>query len=89
MREEIEKVDGDHQSPFERIKRTSGAGVEFWSSRDFAEVLGYEDYRNFEGVVDKAKSSCSNSGYSIKDHFGDITEMVAIGSGAEHAQCVE
>jgi DNA-damage-inducible protein D len=24
-----------------------------------------------------------NSGYSIKDHFGDITEMVAIGSGAE------
>ena len=25
-------------SPFERIRRTSPAGNEFWSSRDFAQV---------------------------------------------------
>ena len=30
------------------------ARVEYWSSRDFAEVLGYGDYRNFEGVIEKA-----------------------------------
>jgi DNA-damage-inducible protein D len=34
--------------------------VEYWSSRDFAEVLGYGDYRNFEGVIEKAKLSCFN-----------------------------
>ena len=36
-----------HPSPFERIRRTNPAGVEFWSSRDFAQVLGYSNYRNF------------------------------------------
>ncbi len=72
-----------HVSPFERIKRTTDAGTEFWSSREFSGVLGYGDYRNFEGVVEKAKLACFNSGHRIEDHFVDVTEMVAIGSGAE------
>lgn len=83
MNREIENGTGGHISPFERIKRTNDAGMEFWSSRDFAEVLGYGDYRNFEGVVEKAKLACFNSGHRIEDHFVDVTEMVAIGSGAE------
>lgn len=40
-----------HHSPFEAIRRTNAAGNEFWSSRDFARVLGYSDYRNFEQVI--------------------------------------
>ncbi len=80
MSNEIKHVTGGHMSPFERIKRTNDAGMEFWSSRDFAEVLGYGDYRNFEGVVDKAKLSCFNSGHRIEDHFVDVTEMIEIGS---------
>ncbi len=28
-------------TPFETIRRTNPAGNEFWSSRDFAKVLGY------------------------------------------------
>ncbi|MBI5594437.1 MAG: DNA damage-inducible protein D [Deltaproteobacteria bacterium] len=74
---------GGHLSPFERIKRTNDAGMEFWSSREFAGLLSYGDYRNFEGVIEKAKLSCFNSGHRIEDHFVDVTEMVAIGSGAE------
>jgi DNA-damage-inducible protein D len=66
-------------SPFERIRRTNPAGNEFWSSRDFAQVLGYTDYRNFEGVIQKARTACFNSGHRIEDHFVDITEMVSIG----------
>lgn len=83
MSNEIENTAGGHISPFERIKRTNDAGMEFWSSRDFAGILAYGDYRNFEGVIEKAKLSCFNSGYRIEDHFVDVTEMVAIGSGAE------
>jgi DNA-damage-inducible protein D len=78
----ISRESGEHISPFERIKRTNEAGVENWSSREFAEVLGYGDYRNFEGVIEKAKMACFNSGNHIEDHFGDVTEMVSIGSGA-------
>jgi DNA-damage-inducible protein D len=70
-------------SPFERIKRTNDTGNEYWSSRDFAQILGYSDYRNFEQVIKKAKAACFNSGHRIEDHFVDITEMVDIGSGAQ------
>ena len=76
---------GGGDSPFERIKRTNEAGNEYWSSRDFSQILGYSDYRNFEQVIKKAKSACFNSGRRIEDHFVDITEMVGIGSGAQRA----
>jgi DNA-damage-inducible protein D len=83
MAKEIANTTGGHASPFERIKRTNDAGMEFWSSRDFAEVLGYGDYRNFEGVVEKAKLSCINSGHRVEDHFVDVTEMIEIGKGGQ------
>jgi len=70
-------------SPFEKIRRTTPAGNEFWSSRDFASVLGYTDYRNFEAVIEKARTACFNSGQRVEDHFVEITEMVGIGSGAK------
>ncbi|HUT60567.1 MAG TPA: hypothetical protein VNA25_22205, partial [Phycisphaerae bacterium] len=58
MSNEIERAAGGHISPFEQIRRTNDAGAEFWSSRDFAGVLGYGDYRNFEAVIEKAKRLC-------------------------------
>ena len=70
-------------SPFELIRRTNQAGAEYWSSRDFASVLGYTDYRNFEQVISKARLACFNSGQRIEDHFVEVTEMVSIGSGAQ------
>ncbi len=70
-------------SPFERIRRTNEAGNEYWSSRDFAEVLGYTDYRNFETVVSRARAACFNSGQRVEDHFVDITEMIGIGKGGQ------
>ncbi len=83
MKKELVRQDGGHVSPFDRIKRTNEAGMEFWSSRDFAEVLGYGDYRNFEGVVEKAKLACFNSGNRVEDHFVDVTEMIGIGKGGQ------
>lgn len=76
-------IAGKHVSPFEQIKRINDAGNEFWSSRDFAQILDYADYRNFEQVVNKARTACFNSGQRIDDHFVDVTEMVDLGSGAK------
>lgn len=81
MSDGIEKLPEGRLSPFEQIKRISDVGVEFWSSRDFAQVLGYGDYRNFEAVVEKAKLACFNSGNRIEDHFVDVTDMIEIGKG--------
>jgi DNA-damage-inducible protein D len=70
-------------TPFERIRRLGPAGNEFWSSRDFSQALGYNDYRNFEAVVEKARTACFNSGQRVEDHFVDITEMIEIGKGGQ------
>ena len=70
---------------FERIKRVQPSGAECWSSRDFAKILDYADYRNFEQVIEKARTACFNSGYRIEDHFVEITEMVEIGKGGQRA----
>ena len=83
MTNEIVKSPTGKDSPFEQIKRTNDAGNEYWSSRDFAQILGYTDYRNFEQVIKKAKTACFNSGHRIEDHFVDITEMIEIGKGGQ------
>jgi hypothetical protein len=75
-------------SPFERTRRTNAAGAEYGSSRDFAQVLGYSDYRNFEQVIKRAKTACFNSGQRIEDHFVEITEMVEIRTMPESGSCI-
>ncbi len=67
---------------FERIKRVNERGGEFWSARELSKVLEYTDFRNFIGVLNKARQACANSHRNVTDHFVDITEMVGIGSGA-------
>ncbi len=75
----------DHVSAFEKIRRVNDAGNEYWSSRDLAGVLGYGQYRNFEPVIERAKTACFNSGQRVDDHFADMRKMVSIGSKAERA----
>ena len=67
---------------FESIKHIDENGVEYWTSRSLWKILEYNEYRNFIPVIEKAKIACENSGQRIEDHFVDINEMVAIGSGA-------
>jgi len=70
-------------TPFERIRRTNETGNEFWSSRDFAQVLGYVNYRHFLAVVEKARLACFNSGQRVDDHFVGTDEMILVGKGAQ------
>jgi DNA-damage-inducible protein D len=67
---------------FESIKRTTEDGGEYWLARELAPVLDYQDYRNFLAVVEKARTACAQAGLDPPDHFGDITRMVEVGSGA-------
>lgn len=71
------------EATFENIKHINEYGQEFWYARELARVLEYKDFRNFEQIIFKAMDACKNSGFDIADHFGDITEMVEIGSKAQ------
>jgi DNA-damage-inducible protein D len=70
-------------TPFEEIRRTNPAGNEFWSSRDFARVLGYVNWRHFQAVIEKARTACFNSGQRVEDHFVEVTDMIEVGKGAK------
>jgi DNA-damage-inducible protein D len=69
-------------SPFEQIRRVNDAGNEYWSSRDFARILGYVNYRHFLAVIEKARTACFNSGQRVEDHFVGIDDMIEVGKGA-------
>lgn len=68
---------------FESIKHINEYGQEFWYARELSKTLEYRDFRNFELSIFKAMDACKNSGYKISNHFGEVTEMVKIGSGAQ------
>ncbi|MGW8256939.1 MAG: DNA damage-inducible protein D [Thermoguttaceae bacterium] len=72
-----------HASFEQLIHVEEKSGVEFWLARDLQEVLGYQTWRSFEQVVQKAISACQNSGYNPNDHFAEISKMVPLGSGAQ------
>ena len=36
-------------------------GVECWSARELAQVLGYSKWERFEGVIERAKDACINA----------------------------
>lgn len=69
-------------SNFESIKQSQD-GIEFWSARDLQPLLWYTQWRNFEStVIEKAKTSCKEGGYSILDHFADVSKPIVWGKGA-------
>lgn len=63
---------------FEQIKRINEYGSEYWSARELAKILEYQNYRNFEAVLYKAKESCNKARQSVEDHFVDADEMIKL-----------
>ena len=58
-------------------------GVECWSARELSKLLGYTQWRNFENIVEKARTACRNAGQDVAHHFADVSKMVSLGSGSE------
>ena len=55
----------------------------FWYARDLMTQLGYTEWRNFTGVIEKAITSCRNAGIEVGNHFVDVNKMVDLGSGSK------
>ena len=70
-----------HRSFEERAQQQDG--VDFWYARELQELLGYDEWRNFERAISKAKTACENAGQGTGDHFVDINKMVDIGSNTQ------
>lgn len=72
-----------HSSFEDMVRKHPDTGTEFWCARDLQMLLGYAQWRSFAAVIDKAITSCQNSGHNPKDHFAHISKMVDLGSGAK------
>lgn len=57
-------------------------GITYWFARDIQPLLDYERWESFEGVIERAKIACTNSGQPVDNHFREVTKMVGLGSGS-------
>lgn len=70
-----------HKSFEEYAHQTDGE--EFWFARELQPLLGYSQWRNFEQVIEKAKTACQTAGHPVPDHFADVSKTIPMPKGAE------
>jgi hypothetical protein len=58
-------------------------GVEFWLARDLQILLGYDEWRNFTKVIDKAKESCEKAGVLVEDQFVEVNKLKTHGKSGQ------
>ena len=57
--------------------------IEYWYARDLQTLLGYTQWRNFLEVMKKTMVSCESAGFTVTDHFAEVSKMVELGSGSK------
>lgn len=65
---------------FEDIKHIGEFGDEYWLARELKNVLGYNQWRSINDLIERAKVACKESKYNVDDHFALYRKMVGIGS---------
>ena len=82
MKKEVIKHLTTHFEDQAQILDQDGTVIQFWFARNLQELLGYDQWRNFQKVIAKAKTACEVSGATVTDHFADASKMVDLGSGS-------
>ena len=70
-----------HKNFNDYSQKTEG-GLEFWFARDLQVLLGYDQWKNFQKVIEKGKIACKNSGLVVEDQFAEVGKMITAGKGA-------
>lgn len=65
----------------EDMRRTSAEGSEYWFAREIQSLLGYAEWRNFQNVIEKARSSMDANGVSPSHHIVEVNRNMGLGKG--------
>ncbi|OLV20185.1 BRO family protein [Deinococcus marmoris] len=68
------------KSQIEGERQFDENGQEFWSARGLAPILGYRNWEQIPGLIERASAAAENAGASAQNHFRPASKMVAIGS---------
>jgi len=68
---------------FENLKKANEHGAEYWSARDLQPMLGYSQWRRFEQAIERAITSCKQSGNPPEHHFAGAGKMIDLGKGGQ------
>ncbi|MFE9317864.1 phage antirepressor KilAC domain-containing protein [Streptomyces albidoflavus] len=66
-------------SPFDQIMLLDHYGEERWSARDLQVLMGYEQWRRFEEVVERAMETVQAGGLNQHDHFATSGKVMKTG----------
>lgn len=77
------------EKTFENIKHLTNEGIEFWYARELITVLEYASWAKFKPVIEKAKTSCKESGNDIIDHFAHVGKMVVAGVAPKEIEDIQ
>lgn len=66
-------------SPFDRIRHQDEHDIEYWLARDLQPMMGYEQWRRFEGVIERAIRSAENTGAYSDQAFCQIRQATSRG----------
>jgi DNA-damage-inducible protein D len=67
---------------FEDLKKVNEYGAEYWSAREIQPLLGYTQWRRFEDAINRALTSCKQSGNEPSHHFAGAGKPIEGGKGA-------
>lgn len=66
-------------SPFDQIMLLDHSGEERWSARDLQQLMGYDQWRRFEEVIERAMETVEASGLNRHDHFATSGKVMNSG----------
>jgi DNA-damage-inducible protein D len=67
---------------FEDLKKVNEYRAEYWSAREIQPLLGYTQWRRFEDAINRALTSCKQSGNEPSHHFAGAGKPIEGGKGA-------
>src|ERR1700749_964380 len=77
---------GDQKATMERLeelRRESENGREYWLAREIQEVLGYPTWREFEGVIDRARNAFLTNNVEPSHQLVPTHKLMGVGKGAQ------
>ena len=58
-----------NNSTFEEIKHIDEVGEEYWLARELQNILGYNQWRSINDLIERAKVACKESNNNVDYHF--------------------